>query len=195
MNIRISGGSLKGRRFSYEKSNELRPTMESTRLAIFSALDSRPQHINSNSVFLDLYSGTGIMGLEALSRGAKKAVFVEKNRYLCNKISDNLNKLNLEDKSEVVCGSVNSFLNYRNIQASHIFADPPYSFKEYNKLLEQIELNQILNNNGIIVLEMRSKYKDFIYKQELYDCDERAKGGTKIKFLIRKINYERHISR
>ncbi len=53
--------------------------------------------------------------------------------------------------------------------------------------MEEIELNQILNNNGIIVLEMSNKSKDFIYKKELYDCDERTKGDTKIKFLIRKI--------
>jgi len=195
MNIRISGGNLKGRRFSYEKSSELRPTMESTRLAIFSVLDSRPQHIISDSIFVDLYAGTGIMGLEALSRGAKKVFFVEKNRYLCKRISDNLNLLDLEHKSEVVCGPVNSFLSYGNIGASHIFADPPYNFKEYNKLVEQIELNQILNNNGIIVLETSSKYKDFIYQQELYDCDERVKGDTKINFLMRKTNYERNISR
>ena len=195
MNIRISGGNLKGRRFSYEKSSELRPTMESTRLAIFSVLDSGPQYINNESVFLDLYSGTGIMGLEALSRGAKKVFFVEKNRHLCKKISDNLNLLDLEHKSEVICSPVNSFLNYGKLEASHVYADPPYKFKEYNKLVEEIELNQILNNNGIIVLEMSNKYKDFIYQQELYDCDERTKGDTKIKFLIRKKKYERDISR
>ena len=61
--------------------------------------------------------------------------------------------------------------------------------------MEEIELNQILNNNGIIVLETSSKYKDFIYQQELYDCDERVKGDTKINFLMRKTNYERNISR
>ncbi len=186
MNIRISGGYLKGRRFSVEKSPTLRPTMESTRLTIFSVLNSSSKSINEESVFIDLYSGTGIMGFEALSRGAKKVIFVEKNKNLCTKISDNLDKFDLSTKSEIICSPVYSFLNFKNIKASHIFADPPYRFKEYNKILQQIELNQFLNNNGVIMLEMDNKSNEFIYQKELYDVDDRSKGGTKIIFIKRK---------
>tara|TARA_B100000700_G_scaffold51632_1_gene54941 strand:+ start:1669 stop:2235 length:567 start_codon:yes stop_codon:yes gene_type:complete len=186
MNIRISGGYLKGRRFSVEKSSTLRPTMESTRLTIFSVLNSSSKSINEESVFIDLYSGTGIMGFEALSRGAKKVIFVEKNKNLCTKISDNLDKFDLSTKSEIICSPVYSFLNFKNIKASHIFADPPYRFKEYNKILQQIELNQFLNNNGVIMLEMDNKSNEFIYQKELYDVDDRSKGGTKIIFIKRK---------
>ena len=186
MNIRISGGYLKGRRFFVEKSPALRPTMESTRLTIFSILNSSSKNITEESVFIDLYSGTGIMGFEALSRGAKKVIFVEKNKNLCTKISDNLQKFDLSEKSEIICMPVYSFLNFKNIKASHIFADPPYRFKEYNKILQQIELNQFLNNNGVIMLEMNNNSKEFIYQKELYDVDDRSKGGTKIMFIKRK---------
>jgi len=183
MNIRISAGILKGSRMTFDKSSELRPTMESVRLAIFSMLDSRIQSINEESTFIDLYSGTGIMGLEALSRGAKKAIFVERNRTLCRKISENLDKLNMTNRSQVICKSVMSILNNTQINGSHIFIDPPYNSKEYNKILEQIEFKQILNNNGVIIFEMRNKSFDFIYNDRLYDYYERSKGDTKIIFL------------
>ena len=88
MNIRISGGQFKGHKLSNKKSPDLRPTMESVRLAIFSILDSKFNGMNDQSVFLDLYSGTGIMGTEALSRGANKAIFIEKNISYCNKIKE-----------------------------------------------------------------------------------------------------------
>ena len=106
MNIRISGGQFKGFKFNNPKSSDLRPTMESVRLAIFSILDSKFDGITNETVFLDLYSGTGIMGTEALSRGADKAIFIEKNRSYCYKIKENLKKLNLLNRAEILPGSV-----------------------------------------------------------------------------------------
>ena len=86
MNIRISGGQFKGHKLNNKKSPDLRPTMESVRLAIFSILDSKFNGISDHAVFLDLYSGTGIMGTEALSRGANKAIFIEKNIFIAIKL-------------------------------------------------------------------------------------------------------------
>ena len=77
MNIRISGGQFKGHKLNNKKSPDLRPTMESVRLAIFSILDSKFNGMNDQSVFLDLYSGTGSFGLECLSRQAEYVYFIE----------------------------------------------------------------------------------------------------------------------
>ena len=89
----------------------------------------------------------------------------------------------MTNRSQVICRSVMSILNNTQIKGSHIFIDPPYNSKEYNKILEQIEFKQILNNNGVIIFEMRNKSFDFIYNDRLYDYYERSKGDTKIIFL------------
>ena len=141
MNIRISGGQFKGFKFHNPKSSDLRPTMESVRLAIFSILDSKFNGITNETVFLDLYSGTGIMGTEALSRGADKAIFIEKNRTYCYKIKENLKKLNLLNRAEILPGSVFANLSKINNKVTHIFLDPPYIFKDYKKLIYKIENN------------------------------------------------------
>ena len=196
MNIRISGGQFKGFKFHNPKSSDLRPTMESVRLAIFSILDSKFNGITNETVFLDLYSGTGIMGIEALSRGADKAIFIEKNRAYCYKIKENLKKLNLLNKAEIFPGSVFANLSKINNKVTHIFLDPPYIFKDYKKLIYEIENNNILNNNGIIIIEMRSKSIDTFLENSHYNSYCRQKGDTKILFLNNKMEkYESNLSR
>ena len=195
MNIRISGGQFKGFKLNNKKSLDLRPTMESVRLAIFSILDSKFNGISNQAVFLDLYSGTGIMGTEALSRGADKAIFIEKNRFYCNKIKDNLKKLNLLNRAEILCGSVFANLSKINNKVTHIFMDPPYIFNEYKKVLYEIENNNILNNNGIIIIEMRNKSADTFIEYNHYNSYCRQKGDTKIFFLNNKMGkYESNLS-
>ena len=196
MNIRISGGQFKGHKLNNKKSPDLRPTMESVRLAIFSILDSKFNGISDHAVFLDLYSGTGIMGTEALSRGANKAIFIEKNISYCNKIKENLKKLNLLNRAEIFCGSVFGNLSKINNKVSHIFMDPPYIFKDYKKVLYEIENNNIINNNGIIIIEMRNKLVDTFIDHDYYNSYCRQKGDTKIFFLNNKMEkYESNLSR
>ena len=196
MNIRISGGQFKGFKFHNPKSSDLRPTMESVRLAIFSILDSKFNGITNETVFLDLYSGTGIMGTEALSRGADKAIFIEKNRAYCYKIKENLKKLNLLNRAEILPGSVLANLSKINNKVTHIFLDPPYIFKDYKKLIYEIENNNVLNNNGIIIIEMRNKSLDTFLEHSHYNSYCRQKGDTKILFLNNKMEkYESNLSR
>ena len=196
MNIRISGGQFKGFKFHNPKSSDLRPTMESVRLAIFSILDSKFDGITNETVFLDLYSGTGIMGIEALSRGADKAIFIEKNRTYCYKIKENLKKLNLLNRAEILHGSVFANLSKIKNKATHIFLDPPYIFKDYKKLIYEIENNNILNNNGIIIIEMRNKSIDTFLEHSHYNSYCRQKGDTKILFLNNTMEkYESNLSR
>lgn len=196
MNIRISGGQFKGFKFHNPKSSDLRPTMESVRLAIFSILDSKFNGITNETVFLDLYSGTGIMGTEALSRGADKAIFIEKNRTYCYKIKENLKKLNLLNRAEILHGSVFANLSKIKNKATHIFLDPPYIFKDYKKLIYEIENNNILNNNGIIIIEMRNKSIDTFLEHSHYNSYCRQKGDTKILFLNNTMEkYESNLSR
>jgi len=169
--------------------------MESVRLAIFSILDSKFNGITNETVFLDLYSGTGIMGTEALSRGADRAIFIEKNRSYCYKIKENLQKLNLLNRAEILCGSVFSNLSKINNKVTHIFLDPPYIFEDYKKLIYEIENNNILNNNGMIIIEMRNKSTDTFLEYSHYNSYCREKGDTKILFLNNKMEkYESNLS-
>ena len=95
MRTRITGGKLKGRVLTSSKSEALRPTLQMVRLAICSMFGNDKFN---NIHMLDLYSGTGILGLEALSRGAKWVDFVEKNRMQCRNITSALLKFGFENK-------------------------------------------------------------------------------------------------
>ena len=173
MNIRISGGQFKGFKFNNPKSSDLRPTMESVRLAIFSILDSKFDGITNETVFLDLYSGTGIMGTESLSRGADKAIFIEKNRSYCYKIKENLKKLNLLNRAEILPGSVFANLSKINNKVTHIFLAPPYIFKDYkNGKLKVIsfyakrargEMCNYIIKNKIVSIDKIKKFNNLNY--------------------------------
>ena len=126
MNIRISGGQFKGFKFNNPKSSDLRPTMESVRLAIFSILDSKFDGITDETVFLDLYSGTGIMGIEALSRGASRIDFVEKDRHVFKILEKNTA---LFHNAKITLHRNDAFHYLSRISSEKfdvIFADPPY---------------------------------------------------------------------
>ena len=103
MKTRITGGKLKGMVLTSPKSETLRPTLQMVRLAICSMFGNEKFN---NIHMLDLYSGTGALGLEALSRGAKFVDFVEKNRSRCRNISSALSEFGLEDKGTVYCTDV-----------------------------------------------------------------------------------------
>ena len=161
--MRVIAGSAGGIPLRCPRHGDVRPTMDQVRAAIFSSLAERVE----GAVVLDLFAGTGGLGIEALSRGAAAATFVEKDRRTLECIRQNLAKARLEAGAEVVCTDVFAFcarLARQGIQRRFdlVFADPPYQTRDQpedlaSRLLANSELSALLATDGIFVLEKSPK--------------------------------------
>ncbi len=157
INLRIIGGSLKGRYISVASlDNELKPTKEAVREAIFSALNSRIDF--SGCTILDLYSGSGALSFEAISRGAKKVTSVESSKRNCASISENVKNFGIKDQCRIVNSDVYRFLDTEKESYDVCFSDPPYESINFSEFLSKILNNKILKPAGILVMEDEKKY-------------------------------------
>ena len=156
--MRIVGGKYRHRLISFPDDSHTRPTKDRIREAIFSALGDI-----SNSIVLDLYAGSGAMGLEALSRGAKKAFFVDISALAVKAIKDNVTSLKINDEEYQIIKDkdVNaiSLFKKENQQFDIIFLDPPYQEGEYQKILNLLLDNDLLKEKAIIVIEANRSIK------------------------------------
>jgi 16S rRNA (guanine(966)-N(2))-methyltransferase RsmD len=161
--MRISGGAAKGRRIPYKKASargkdeeRLRPTSSKVREAIFDILRDR---IDGSS-FVDLYAGSGSVGIEALSRGAKKVTFVETNILRIRIIEQLLSEFGFKEKAEIIRSKAYDFIERearRGGSYDIIFLDPPYQSEELMKVLPLIGRTRVLKDNGVVVAEHFSK--------------------------------------
>ena len=128
--MRVIGGEFRSRRLKTLPGRALRPTPDRLRESLFSVLAPR---ING-CVFLDAYAGCGAVGIEALSRGASRAVFIEMHRPAARLIEENLRSLGAESRALILCGPVLKHL--RRLAADIVFLDPPYDREgEYGQAL------------------------------------------------------------
>lgn len=150
--MRIIGGTRKGHRIDAPKGLRTRPTSDRVRENAFNLVAPWVE----NAVVLDLYAGSGAMGLEALSRGARRAVFVETDVDACRAIERNLDKLQLPG-AEVVCRGVGRFLAVDGRTYNLVFCDPPYD--DYAALEPELAryLPRLLAPEGLVVLETAAK--------------------------------------
>ncbi len=147
--MRVISGSLRGLKLSAPDGINTRPTLDRVKEAVFSML---MPYLNG-AVVLDAFAGSGAMGIEALSRGAFKSVFVDYDLKAIKCIKSNLDICKLDDVSEVVNGDVVSFLNKTDMKFSLIFLDPPYSSDIYTSVLKVISDRNLLLPEGLIVVE------------------------------------------
>jgi len=154
--MRIITGKYKGKFLKVPRLGSLRPTREMVRKAIFDVLGD---FTNSKSV-LDLFSGSGALGLESLSAGAKNVIFVEKNRISLKAVRDNINVLGVRDSCRVIPRDVFAglaVLKKRKLKFQIVFADPPYEGNLAKKSLLEISNCDILLAPAIIVIEHYKK--------------------------------------
>ena len=135
MTMRVTGGLLRGRRLRVAGSTRLRPTSDRVRGAIFSILG--PDACVGAKV-LDLYAGTGMLGIEALSRGAESAVFVEVDSTLVRRMRDNLREMSVNKRALVVRGRVERVLDDLDGGYDLVFADPPYRDEVWDELMDRL---------------------------------------------------------
>ncbi|HVX65615.1 MAG TPA: 16S rRNA (guanine(966)-N(2))-methyltransferase RsmD [Bryobacteraceae bacterium] len=134
--MRVIGGEHRSRRLKSLPGEKTRPTPDRLRETLFDILALRIEGV----VFLDAYAGTGAVGIEALSRGAREAIFIEKSHLAADVIRENLKALGLETRARVVCGKTISVL--ARSAADIVFLDPPYELEnEYGEALALMGAN------------------------------------------------------
>lgn len=148
--IRIIGGTFRSRQLDTPDVITTKPTMDRVRAGVFSALSTDIY----NSCVLDLFSGSGSYGFEALSRGAKNIIFVENNDKAFSCIQKNAAKLGVYNQIEMFKEDVLSYLNMQEANSFDIiFADPPYKLGVYEDLLKLVIDKNLLKEHGVLVLE------------------------------------------
>jgi len=147
--IRIIGGRHKSYRIVFKATPALRPTSDRAKETLFSWL----QFELENKSCLDLFAGTGGLGLEALSRGAEHVTFVEKEKNLYKNILKNINHLGDENKIQAVCSDSFKWLKTNKRKFDFIFLDPPFDQIDYKILIKRIYQSNVLNEGGKVFLE------------------------------------------
>lgn len=150
--VRVIAGSARGRRLTTMPTLALRPTADRVREALFNILGA---HIDGAAV-LDLFAGSGAVGLEALSRGARLAMFVEVHEPACRLIEKNLRLCRLHEQAVVRCRDVLNILATLKVQGQTfdvIFLDPPYRASLVEDTLQQLGDGQLLSEDGQVIAE------------------------------------------
>lgn len=147
--MRVITGTAKGVRLLTPDGMKTRPTTERVKEAVFSAI----QFEIEGSRALDLFAGTGQMGIEALSRGASSAVFVDERREACQLVRDNLKRTKLSERAQVVQSDYMGYLERSRNLFDLIFLDPPYAEFFLENALKKISEIDILSDRGIIICE------------------------------------------
>lgn len=176
--IRITGGINRSRKLLTPESGLTKPTMDKVRAAVFNALGD---NVVSKNI-LDLFAGSGSYGFEALSRGASFVTFVDKQKEAIDIIKRNASALN-ENRINVVYDDVYSFLENQNQKFDIVFVDPPYKLDAYEKVIELLEDNHLLNENAIIVLESE---KSLDIKEDNYKKVKQYNYGLAKIYMLRK---------
>lgn len=145
--MRVITGTARGRKLKAPEGLDVRPTTDGVKEAIFSAIQFE---IEGRTV-LDLFAGSGQLGIEAISRGAKKAVFVDSSQQSIKFIKDNIEHVGFESQSEVVNMPNTAFLRTTSETFDIALLDPPYSRKLIQKSLPA--LTSIMSDEGVIVCE------------------------------------------
>ncbi|MCH5300514.1 MAG: 16S rRNA (guanine(966)-N(2))-methyltransferase RsmD [Ruminococcus sp.] len=145
--MRVITGTAKGRRLETLSGEEVRPTTDKIKEAVFSIIQF---HIQGRR-FLDLFAGSGQMGIEALSRGAAEAVFVDNRKQAVEIVRKNLNTTKLADNAKVLNTDSIGFLSMKSGEFDIAFLDPPYNKGILQKALEL--LPQVMRKSGVILCE------------------------------------------
>jgi 16S rRNA (guanine(966)-N(2))-methyltransferase RsmD len=157
--MRISGGTAKGRRTATKRlltknseGERLRPTSSKVREALFDILRDKIE----GASFIDLYAGTGTVGLEALSRGAGRSVFVEPDEIRIRTIKTNVLEFGFPEQAVVAKGRAYEFLQKASAENEGFdifFIDPPYDSEEIEKILPLLGEEGLVNEDGVVIVE------------------------------------------
>jgi 16S rRNA (guanine966-N2)-methyltransferase len=183
MNIRIISGEFGGRVLDAPRGRTTHPMGERIRNALFNSIQAE---IPGADV-LDVFAGTGALGLEAVSRGANSALLVEKNRLAQKIIAKNIDLLGLEDERAKLYRTTASswYSTHKDMQFDIIFVDPPYY--DINRHLSTVEkILGLLKPGALMVLSRPGKCEELVANNEVVVVDNRSYGDATLTFYRRK---------
>lgn len=181
--MKIISGIYKGRKIEGFDIEGTRPTMDRVKESLFATI----QNYLVDSIVLDLFSGSGNLGFEALSEGAKKAYLVDANKKAINVIKKNIQNIGIEEVELLNTDFKKALQTFyeKNIQFDLIFLDPPYKTDYIEKSLNLISKYNLLTTDGLIVCESDSLDK-IIYNNHYHSLKDK-KYGDKYIVLLKKI--------
>ena len=177
--MRIVGGKYRGRTLVSFDGDKIRPTGDKVRESLFNILQFKIAGAN----FLDLCSGTGAIGIEALSRGAKKVTFNDSSKESISVLKKNVEKLNIDGNYFISNMTAQAFLTCTTDKFDLIFIDPPYNSGLLNEILPLTA--NVLTENGIIITEDEKSFSGAVDGLNKYD--ERKYGRVYLTFFKREI--------
>ena len=179
--MRIIGGNSRGTKLYTLEGLNTRPTLDRVKESMFNILQNNIR----DKIVLDLFAGSGAIGLEFISRGAKKAFLCEKEKKAIEIINKNVQKMHAENKVKIAFMDYRKFLETSNDKYDLIFLDPPYETDFISKSTELIIKKNLLNDDGIIIAE--TDQEERVIKElenieiEIYDI--RKYGRAKLIFM------------
>ena len=179
--MRVITGKARGINLKTPEGLQTRPTADRVKEALFSII----QFDIPGARVLDLFGGTGQLGIEALSRGAKSATFVDASSTACNLIRENLKRTRLQEESRVICSDYLAFLGRCSEKYDIIFLDPPYAEVFLENALNRITEIDILQSGGIIITE-RPLEKELSMDFTGYSRSKDYKYGKVLLTIYRK---------
>ena len=179
--MRVISGKARGVNLKTPAGTATRPTADRVKEAVFSII----QFDLPGATVLDLFGGTGQLGIEALSRGAKNAVFVDERDDACKLIRENLKRTKLEGEGRIIRSDYSAFLKSTSQKFDIIFLDPPYAEVFLENSLNLITQIDILQSGGIIVTE-RPVEKELLLDFTGYNRSKDYKYGNTLITLFRK---------
>ena len=166
------------------KHPELRPTSNKVREALFDILRSRSE----GARFLDLYAGTGAVGLDALKESISEVMFVEASRHYSNSIGELIRKRHLTDQAIIINKKVLTFIEWAELESlvfDIIFLDPPYHSEEIVNAMKAIDRSSILDNEGTVIAEHFSKRELPEHFDNLHKLKDYHYGDSTLSFYRR----------
>ncbi|HOX14755.1 MAG TPA: 16S rRNA (guanine(966)-N(2))-methyltransferase RsmD [Smithellaceae bacterium] len=179
--MRISGGEAKGRTLNFPSRSNQRPTTDFLREALFNVL-----RLPADQSFLDLFAGSGSVGLEALSRKAKNVTFVEKSKALVGVIHENILLCGYSEKCQIIHADIQSALRdlyRRKCRFNVVFADPPYNQGLIGGTLKGLNEYPVLQEEGTIILQHSVREQLTSLTNQWFVMDQRKYGDNLLTFI------------
>ena len=186
--MQITSGDSRGKKLFFAESLHVRPTSDKVRSAVFDVI----RFNFKGSKFLDLYAGTGAVGIQALSEGAILSFFVEENWKCINTIRKNIKELNFNEKATIIKKKVEIFLSDSNVDDilknfNFIFLDPPYNLtdNEYEFVVQKLSSSIFVGTTVIVEHSSKRLNSDFFMKLGFSDYKFKKYGDTALSILYK----------
>ena len=187
--MRVISGKFRGKRISSPEGDKVRPTTDKIKETLFNILVSK--NLLGEVFALDLFGGTGGIGIELLSRGAEKVIFIDKDRESIRFIRENLKNVGASEQTFEIY-NVDYEFALKKLQGKKfdlIFADPPYNAGFEDMVIRLVQKYDLLQSDGVLVIE-HSTQKSF--ESETFEVDNRKCGNTTLSFLSPKEKEEQN---